>query len=256
YPQRYKAEDGVFDLEYTYSKEGLLAVKATLQNTGAVVLDEEVKVFGDGNVLPEVRRELDRLRALTPAARPATAPTHPQQVRPQSQGAGAPKPSRPGSPPLPVGAVTDSAPLVIDGSNLAWNGRPPRAAGGKPSFAALQAAVRSLRFKHPERDIHVVVDATLRHDVSAGERPLVEAAIADGTVVQPPAGTEGRGDALVISIGEEVDGIIVSNDNFAPFQKASPWLRASGRVMGATQSQGVWVFNRRVPNPATPAQRR
>ncbi|MEW5658791.1 Hsp70 family protein [Streptomyces cinereoruber] len=256
YPRPCKVEDGVFDLEYTYSKEGLLAVKATLQKTGEVVLDEEVKVFGDGNVLPEVRRELDRLRALTPAARPSTAPTHPQQVHPRDPGTGVPKPAPPVSAPLPAGAVPDSAPLVIDGSNLAWNGRPPRTAGGRPSFAALQTAVRSLRFKHPKRDIHVVVDATLRHDVSAEERPLVEAAVADGTVVQPPAGTEGRGDALVISIAEEVGGIIVSNDNFAPFQRANPWLRTSGRVMGATQSQGVWVFNRRVPNPATPAQRR
>jgi hypothetical protein len=60
----------------------------------------------------------------------------------------------------------------------------------------------------------------------------------------------------VISIAEEVGGVIVSNDNFAPFQKENPWLRVSGRVMGATHSQGVWVFNRHVPNPAAPAQRR
>nr|WP_107906871.1 Hsp70 family protein [Streptomyces chartreusis] len=257
YPRHCTAEDGVFDLEYTYSKEGLLTVRATLQKTGEVVLDGEVKVFGDGNVLPEVKKELDRLLALAPATRPATPPTHPQQVRPQGQGSnGAPKPAPPRSAPQSAGANTAAPPLVIDGSNLAWNGRPPRAAGGKPSFAALQSAVRSLRFKHPDRDIHVVVDATLRHDVSAEERPLVEAAIADGSVVQPPAGTEGRGDALVISIAEEVSGVIISNDNFAPFQKANPWLRVAGRVMGATQSQGVWVFNRRVPNPAPSAQRR
>ncbi|MFE9480992.1 hypothetical protein ACFYNM_20615 [Streptomyces spororaveus] len=144
----------------------------------------------------------------------------------------------------------------MDGSNLAWNGRPPRAASGRPSFAALEAAVRSLQFKHLGRDIHVVADATLRHDVSAEERPRVEAAIADGKVVQPPAGTEGRGDALVISIAEEVGGVIISNDNFAPFQKANPWLRDAGRVLGATYSQGVWVFNRRVPNPAMPTRPR
>ncbi|MGW3977180.1 Hsp70 family protein [Streptomyces mirabilis] len=255
YPQRCRAEDGVFDLEYTYSKEGLLTVRATLQKTAEVVLDGEVKVFGDGNVLPEVKKELDRLLALAPAARPATTPTHPQQVQPQGQGNGAPKPAPPRASSPPAGANAAAPPLVIDGSNLAWNGRPPRTAGGKPSFAALEAAIRSLRFKHADRDIHVVVDATLRHDVSTEERPLVEAAIAAGTVVQPPAGTEGRGDALVISIAEEVGGVIVSNDNFAPFQRANPWLRVSGRVIGATQSQGVWVFNRRIPNPAAPAQR-
>ncbi|GAA3214222.1 hypothetical protein GCM10020256_14880 [Streptomyces thermocoprophilus] len=95
----------------------------------------------------------------------------------------------------------------------------------------------------------------MRHDVPPEERPLVEEAIADGTVVQPPAGTEGRGDALVISIAHEVGGVIVSNDNFTPFQRANPWLRDPGRVMGATHSQGVWVFNRRVPNAAPQARR-
>ncbi|MEH0633274.1 Hsp70 family protein [Streptomyces bottropensis] len=256
YPQRGRAEDGVFDLEYTYSKEGLLTVRATLQKTGEVVLDGEVKVFGDGNVLPEVKKELDRLLALAPAARPVTAPTHPQQTSSEDRGRSVAKPAPPRSAAPSGGAPAVALPLVIDGSNLAWNGRPPRSAGGKPSFAALEAAVRSLRFKHPDSDIHVVVDATLRHDVSAEERPRVEKAIADNTVVQPPAGTEGRGDALVISIAHEVGGVIVSNDNFAPFQRANPWLRDAGRVMGATHSQGVWVFNRRVPNPAAPVQRR
>lgn len=253
YPRPGRAKDGVFDLEYTYSKEGLLSVRAILQRTGEVVLDGEVKVFGDGSVLPEVKKELERLLALAPAARPETAPTHPQQTNPDRRTTGSAKPAPPRS---TERTSTPAAPLVIDGSNLAWNGRPPRSAGGRPSFAALEAAVRSLRFKHPESDIHVVVDATLRHDVSAEERPHVEKAIADNTVVQPPAGTEGRGDALVISIAHEVDGVIVSNDNFAPFQRANPWLRHIGRVMGATHSQGVWVFNLRVPNPAVSVQRR
>ncbi|MFJ9806578.1 Hsp70 family protein [Streptomyces wuyuanensis] len=255
YPPHCTAEDRVFDLEYTYSKEGLLTVKATLQKTGEVVLDGEVKVFGDGNVLPEVKKELDRLLALAPSTRPAATPTHPQQAHPIVQRDGAPKPAPPHSSPRTAPTSAAAPPLIVDGSNLAWNGRPPRAAGGKPSFAALEAAVRSLRFKHPDRDIHVVVDATLRHDVSAEERPQVEAAIADGKVVQPPAGTEGRGDALVI-IAEEVGDVIISNDNFVPFQKANPWLRDTGRVLGATHSQGVWVFNRRIPNPAAPARPR
>ncbi|MCK1819225.1 Hsp70 family protein, partial [Streptomyces sp. XM83C] len=77
YPQRCKAEDGVFDLEFTYSKEGLLSVRATLQRTGEVVLDDEVKVFTTGTVEPEVRKELDRLLALVPAPRPSAVPTHP-----------------------------------------------------------------------------------------------------------------------------------------------------------------------------------
>ncbi|WP_327133899.1 Hsp70 family protein [Streptomyces sp. NBC_01343] len=254
YPRRGRAEDGIFDLEYTYSKEGLLTVRATLQKTGEVVLDGEVKVFGDGNVLPEVQNELNRLINLVTPVRQPPVPPHPGPGGPDGRAGSAPKPTPPRS--APRAADSDTSALVVDGSNLAWNGRPPRAAGGRPSFAALEAAIRSLQFKHHGRDIHVVVDATLRHDVSAEERPRVEAAIADGKVVQPPAGTEGRGDALVISIAEEVGGVIISNDNFAPFQKANPWLREAGRVLGATYSQGVWVFNRRVPNPATPTRPR
>ncbi|MGW5430526.1 Hsp70 family protein [Streptomyces sp. NPDC004059] len=262
YPQRSQAEDGVFDLEYTYSKEGLLAVKATLQKTGEVLLDGEVKVFGDSTVPPEIQSELKELLALRSTRQTAPKPTHPQQSptaprdgRTAEAGAPVPVPSPAAMAKAASARKEPAAPLVVDGSNLAWNGRPPRSAGGRPSFQALQAAIRSLRFKNRDRDIHVVVDATLRHDVSEEERPLVEEAIATGTVVQPPAGTEGRGDALVISIAEEVGGVIVSNDNFAPFQKANPWLLNVGRVLGATQSQGVWVFNPRRPNPVGAARR-
>ncbi|MFE7813023.1 Hsp70 family protein [Streptomyces sp. NPDC057433] len=285
YPQRSQAEEGAFDLEYTYSKEGLLTVKATLQRTGETVLDGEVRVFGDSTVPPEVEEELTRLFALSASERAAPRPTHPQRDPgpagtqpggrpaggPPAKNAGPPSPvflaakaagRAPLTPPTPVAGqpapATGQKPaaLVVDGSNLAWNGRPPRAAGGKPSFLALQAAIRSLQFKNPDRDIHVVVDATLRHDVTAEERPLVEQAVADGTVVQPPAGTEGRGDALVISIADEIGGVIVSNDNFAPFQKANPWLLENNRVLGATHSQGLWVFNPRTPNAAVPTRRR
>ncbi|MBN3929618.1 hypothetical protein IQ279_08185 [Streptomyces verrucosisporus] len=59
-------------------------------------------------------------------------------------------------------------------------------------------------------------------------------------------------------MAERLDGHDQSgHDNFAPFQRANPWLRDSGRVMGATHSQGVWVFNPRRPNAASfPVQRR
>lgn len=266
YPERSRAaEDGAFDLEYTYSKEGLLTVRATLQKTGQVVLDGEVRVFGDSTVPPEIESELNELLSLRTTGRETPRPTHPQSV-PAAMGPG-PTAAAPAAgsttPPTPASVARSAkagkqpgGPLVVDGSNLAWNGRPPRSAGGRPSFQALQSAIKSLRFKNSDRDIHVVVDATLRHDVAPEERPLVEEAIAAGTVVQPPAGTEGRGDALVISIAEEVGGVIVSNDNFAPFQKANPWLLDIGRVLGATHSQGVWVFNPRRPNVAGAAARR
>ncbi|WP_425576365.1 hypothetical protein [Streptomyces glaucosporus] len=45
----------------------------------------------------------------------------------------------------------------------------------------------------------------------------MEAAIAAGTVVQPPAGTQRRGDALVIGIAEEVGGV---SDGTVPMKSA------------------------------------
>jgi hypothetical protein len=87
--------------------------------------------------------------------------------------------------------------------------------------------------------------------VEESEREAVEAAIDAGKVVQPPAGTEGRGDGLVVDIADAVGGVIVSNDNFAPLQETNPWLRTSGRVLGATVSRGVWVFSPRVPPAAS-----
>lgn len=263
YPERRAAEDGVFDLVYSYSKEGLLTVRATMQSTGEVVLDEEVKVFGDGTAPPELRKELERLVSLSATTQSPPKPTHPQlqgaerNVSPEGRHSADPATTpKPSEMPKQTTVRAPAAPLVVDGSNLAWNGCPPRKEGGRPSFTALEAAIKSLRFRHRDRDIHVVIDATLRHDVPDAERPLVEAAIASNTVVQPPAGTEGRGDTLVITLAEELGGIIVSNDNFAPFQRANPWLRSPGRVMGATRSQGIWVFTPRTPNAAPPSARR
>jgi hypothetical protein len=51
----------------------------------------------------------------------------------------------------------------------------------------------------------------------------------------------------VIELANEADEIIVTNAGFAPLQAANPWLRTDGRVLGATMSGGIRVFNPRVP---------
>ncbi|MGI5038280.1 Hsp70 family protein [Streptomyces sp. JAC128] len=245
YKKRCSAENGTFELDYTYTQDGLLEVKATLVKTGEIVLDELVSNFGTAGASPEVEKELNDL--LTMSAMPKVEdprPTHPPRPGPATK----PQPSfvapRAGN---GSSAQADTRPLVVDGSNLAWVSSPSRGAGGKPSFARLEAGVAALLSRFPERDMHVVVDATLRHDVEEVERAAVEAAIDAGKVVQPPAGTEGRGDGLVVDIADAVGGVIVSNDNFAPLQETNPWLRTSGRMLGATVSQGVWVFSPRIP---------
>ncbi|MBM7440952.1 Hsp70 family protein [Streptomyces sp. HB132] len=237
YPTPRARDEASFGLEYMYDSNGLLHVKAVLEHTGEVVLDEEVKSFGSGGPTPEVRRELDDLLQTNPTpAAPMAAPAHPRPVP---------------TPPSGQPAAGDSPhTLVVDGSNLAWIGRSPRRSGvseedDRPSFGQLQAARAALAKKYPSAEIHVVVDASLRHKVAESERQTVTAAISKGDVIQPPAGTEGKGDALVAAIADESGAMIVTNDNFVELQGRYPWLREKGRVLGATCAKDVWIFTDR-----------
>ncbi|MFI8182458.1 Hsp70 family protein [Actinacidiphila glaucinigra] len=234
YPTPRVREESRFDLEYTYDSDGLLHVKATLEHTGNVVVDEEVKSFGSGGPTPEVRRELDDLLNANPT--PA-AVAGPRRVPARAEGQSNPDPEVPRT-------------MVIDGSNLAWIGRSPSRPGtyeedDRPSFSQLEAAREALRRKYPDAEIHTVVDASFRHRVAVDERDGVTAALSKGDIIQPPAGTEGKGDALVAAIAEEYGGVVVTNDNFAELQGRYPWLREKGRVLGATHTKGMWIFTPR-----------
>ncbi|MGP4051581.1 Hsp70 family protein [Streptomyces sp. 2A115] len=241
YPVPRVREKSRFDLEYTYDSDGLLHVKATLEHTGEVVVDEEVKSFGSGGPTPEVRKELDDLLMASPAPSPLLlakgAGDRTQSATPRSR----------------VGSSEqgdDVHTLVVDGSNLAWIGRSPTRVGvyeadDRPSFAQLTAAREALAKKYPDAEIHLVVDASFRHKISEEERDQVGAALSKGDIIQPPAGTEGKGDALIVAIADESDAVIVTNDNYAELQSRYPWLRETGRVLGATHTKGVWIFTPR-----------
>ncbi|MFC7977115.1 Hsp70 family protein [Streptomyces cinereoruber] len=223
-------EDSRFLLEYTYDTNGLLHVKATLERTGEEVLNEEIKSFSSGGPTPAVRRELDDLLAGN-----TVATLLPTQTRRRSAGSA-------------------SKALVVDGSNLAWIGRSPRRPGvygrdDRPSYAQLLSARDALASRYPDAVLHVVVDATFRHKVAEEERAAVDSALATGNLIQPPAGTEGKGDALVTAIAQDTDGIVVTNDNYAELQGRYPWLRDKERVLGATLTQGMWVFTPRTCVP-------
>ncbi|MFF8316596.1 hypothetical protein ACF06V_05460 [Streptomyces bobili] len=55
----------------------------------------------------------------------------------------------------------------------------------------------------PRLSLNVVVDAPFRHKVAEEERAAVDSALGAGDLIQPPAGTEGKGDALVTAIAED-----------------------------------------------------
>lgn len=241
YPTPRVREESRFELEYTYDSDGLLHVKAILEHTGEVVVDEEVKSFGSGGTPPEVRKELDDLLKTNPATSPLLSANRSDDL---SRSA-VPR-SRVGDP----GQDDEVHTLVIDGSNLAWIGHSPSRPGvyeedDRPSFAQLVSAREALAKKYPRADIHVVVDATFRHMVTETERTAVVEALSKGDIIQPPAGTEGKGDALVAAIADESGAVVVTNDNYVELQSRYPWLRESGRVLGATYTKGKWYFTPR-----------
>ncbi|MBT3165436.1 Hsp70 family protein [Streptomyces sp. Vc74B-19] len=235
-------EESRFDLEYTYDSDGLLHVKATLEHTGEVVLDEEVKSFGSGGPTPEVRKELDDLLTMNSVSS-SILPAN----RSDKQDRPVPSHSLVGGPDQGEDVHT----LVVDGSNLAWIGHSPIRPGvyeeeDRPSFAQLLEARVALAARYPLADIHVVVDATFRHKVAEEERAAVTAALSKGDILQPPAGTEGKGDALVVAIADESGAVVVTNDNYVELQSRYPWLRENGRVLGATRTKDRWVFTPRI----------
>lgn len=257
YPQPDVREKSRFLLEYTYDVNGLLHVKATLEHTGEVALDLEIDSFASGGSIAEVERDLATLLA-SGGHRPAIGST------PRATPAGLVGPTRISSPfdamsstagPAMPTSPTAVRPIVVDGSNLAWIGRSPRRAreyedGDIPSYAQLCAAIDALHRRYPDADLHIVVDATLRHRVAPLEREILTAALNKGEIIQPPAGTEGKGDALVAAIAEDLDALIVTNDNYVELQHRHPWLRESDRVLGASCSKGTWIFTPRTCLPA------
>jgi hypothetical protein len=132
--------------------------------------------------------------------------------------------------------------VVVDGSNLATEGRP------HPSLAQLNEAVLAYMAEHPDSLITVVVDATFGHRIDPKEVPEFDAAVANNELVAPPAGAIGRGDAFVLAVANRVDAIVLSNDSFQEFHGKYTWLFDEGRLVGGKPVPHVgWVFVERAP---------
>jgi len=138
--------------------------------------------------------------------------------------------------------VMDTPRIVVDGSNIATEGR------SSPSLAQLDDAVRQLQAEMPGHQVIVVVDATFGHRIDPSERPAFDEAEAHGEVVSPPAGTIGRGDAFLLQVADRAGAVVLSNDSFQEFHGEHQWLFDPGRLIGGKPVQGVgWIFTPRTP---------
>ncbi|HEV3401393.1 MAG TPA: hypothetical protein VG078_06185 [Acidimicrobiales bacterium] len=133
-------------------------------------------------------------------------------------------------------------PVVVDGSNLATEGR------SMPSLAQLDEAVRAWLAENPDDEVIVVVDASFGYRIPEPERKMFEEAEEAGELVSPPAGAVGRGDGFLLQIADRVDAAVLSNDSFQEFHGDYPWLFDSGRLLGGKPVPGVgWIFTPRTP---------
>ncbi len=145
---------------------------------------------------------------------------------------------------------TTSRHLVVDGSNIATEGRT------RPSLSQLDEAVRAVLEETPSRQVTVIVDATFAHRIDANERASFDEAVDNGEVITPPAGTVGRGDAFILQVAERADATVLSNDSFQEFHGEHAWLFDDDRLIGGKPVDGVgWIFMPRVPVRG-PASRR
>ncbi len=132
--------------------------------------------------------------------------------------------------------------VVVDGSNLATEGR------SDPSLVQLDEVLRAFQAENPGAELIVVADATFAHRVAPGERARFQERELEGTIVTPPAGAIGRGDAFILKIADRIAGVVLSNDSFQEFHHLYPWLFDEGRLIGGKPVPGVgWIFTPRLP---------
>ena len=146
------------------------------------------------------------------------------------------------TPKAKIGARTVPDHVVVDGSNLATEGR------SVPSLKQLNEAVLAFMQEFPKTQVTVVVDASFGHRIDKKEAAEFSEAIANGELVTPPAGAVGRGDGFVLMIADKVQATIVSNDSYQEFHDQYTWLFDQGRLIGGKPVPHVgWVFVDRLP---------
>jgi S1 RNA binding domain/Zc3h12a-like Ribonuclease NYN domain len=138
--------------------------------------------------------------------------------------------------------MTNSYKVVVDGSNIATEGRT------LPSLSQLDEAVTSFIEEHPGADVLVIVDSSFPNRIDPKEVPVFESAYQAGEIIMPPAGTIGRGDAFILKVADKLAATILSNDSFQEFHGTYDWLFDKGRLIGGKPLPGIgWVYMPRTP---------
>ena len=143
--------------------------------------------------------------------------------------------------PGPMAAATPEY-AIVDGSNIAWEGRSKEAG---PSYAQLLEARQALEQKFPDRQISVVVDSPLRHQVDERERAAMDRDWHADRITVTPTGTTGGADALILEAAARTAAIVVSNDAFRRHHDEHPWIAEPERLYGAVRIAGLWIFRQR-----------
>ncbi|GAA4991229.1 hypothetical protein GCM10023205_73930 [Yinghuangia aomiensis] len=233
-------DENRFDVDYRYDRSGILKVRATLRNNGAVVLDKELDCFGpDGTPLAHgLDRDMAKLlsRIIEPAQRrePPGTPTVPAPRPP----AGRPAEVRP-----TAAAPAEALPtLLLDGTSIAYAGR--RDAGKRPpDFALVSSAMAALRRDYPQHRVICVVGDHLLDLMEDQDPAAIEAArdtSGDFVILPDPSGPASM--TGLMEVAERKNGAVVSMDSLTRFVQAYPWLRTPGRLVTAIRVDDDWIF--------------
>lgn len=120
------------------------------------------------------------------------------------------------------------AAAVVDGSNVAWNGR-VRGRGGVPQLKYVDIVCRHLREYYGVADLRVYFDANILEDVRDGE--LMGELERHYQVVRTSVGTPA--DGAIIEASHELDCLLVSNDLYREYRKPSG-TKAAARARAST----------------------
>lgn len=104
---------------------------------------------------------------------------------------------------------------VVDGANIAYI---EKTHDGAPKMANI-IAVRSVLEENGYEAI-IIVDASLVYEID--DRPQLEALIQRQAIRQVPAETDA--DYFIIQIAEELEALLISNDQYKPYQKDHAWI--------------------------------